>query len=110
MRFYVNEVYTPDEYSDRKIGLFSSNAWSGTGDITGRLRKDFYRDTKLLAQGIQLNAKDGILNYNLPFDGGVQVFSNPTCERIRIKHKKCERILEAPDEETAVALFRMQAF
>lgn len=110
MKFYINEILTSDAYSDRKIGLFTDNAWTGTGNIFDEKKTDFYRDTTLLAYGVQFNAKSDSYDARRHFDGGVYITEQTPNVSVQIVDKKCEISFDAPDEDTAIHIFSKQIF
>ena len=110
MRFYINEIKTADAYNDRKIGLFTSNEWSGTGNIFYEHKTDYYRSTTLLAYGLQLGAKNTAYDAHAEFTGGVFTTDPIPNVSIQIVDKRYESSFEADDIQTAIEIFKKQAY
>ena len=110
LKFYINEIKTSDAYNYRKIGLFTDNSWTGTGNIFGEFKTDYYRSTTLLAFGIQENAKQDDYNCRRVFDGGVFVTERIADVSVQITDRATEMYFEAEDEDAAINIFTQQLY
>lgn len=111
MTFYVNQVHLPEsDWNHQYIGLFDNNEWAGKGSFCGYYGAEFYRNTTLLAYGIQL--RPGNLSYDpkAPFDGGFFGSVNRRYEEIPIGSGLWEKRIEASSAEEAVEIFKAQCW
>ena len=73
MTFYINEAHIAESDWDHEcIGLFDKENWTGEGNFCGWYGAEYYRDTTLIAYGIQLG-HTSIYNPKRPFDGGFKI-------------------------------------
>ena len=86
MKFYVNQVDIPKEdrtpihidvpegkdirdIDVRYVGLFRGREWEGRGNFCGWYGGEYYKDTTLVAYGIQVVNRNALAMHG-PFNGG----------------------------------------
>ena len=109
MLFFVNMLKKQKDDNLLKIGLFTNNAWTGTGNINGFLKTDFYRDTVMLAYGTQKMLEQDVLNMYTKFED-IVILDNREHKSVQIEDKKFERRFEADSIEEAIKIFREQRY
>ena len=124
MKFYVNEVHIPEEdripihidipegmdirdISVRYFGLFEGREWEGRGNFCGWNGGEYYKNTTLMAYGIQV-VKLNTLAMHGPFNGGFFGNVNKHYDEIGIGSIYWEKVIEANSVEEAVEIFRDQ--
>lgn len=107
MTFYINQVHTDEsDWNHEYIGLFDKENWIGEGNFCGWYGAEYYRETTLIAYGIQLG-HSGIYNPKRPFNGGFEVV-NKYYEKISIGSCYWTKTFEANSIEEAIEIFRKQ--
>lgn len=109
MTFYINQVNLPEsDWKHRCIGLFDNNEWEGRGSFCGYYGAEFYKNTTLLAYGIQLITGNESYNPKAHFDGGFFADVNTYYDEICIGSGMWEIKLEADSEKEAIEIFKAQ--
>lgn len=109
MTFYINQVNLPEsDWKHRCIGLFDNNEWEGRGSFCGYYGAEFYKNTTLLAYGIQLITGNESYDPKAHFDGGFFADVNTYYDKICIGSGMWEIKLEADSEKEAIEIFKAQ--
>ena len=84
MIFYINEVHLSEsDWEHECIGLFDKENWAGEGNFCGWYGAEYYKDTTLIAYGIQLG-HSSIYNPKRPFNGGLKLYINTTIKYLLV--------------------------
>ena len=107
MTFYINQIHTDEsDWNHEYIGLFDKENWIGEGNFCGWYGAEYYRDTTLIAYGIQLG-HSGIYNPKRPFNGGFKVV-NKYYDKIGIGSCYWTKQFKADSIEEAIRIFKNQ--
>ena len=107
MTFYINEVHISEsDWEHKCIGLFDKENWVGEGNFCGWYGAEYYKDTTLIAYGIQLG-HSSIYNPKRPFDGGFKIVKEHY-DKIPIGSCYWTRSFKANSVEEAIEIFRKQ--
>lgn len=124
MKFYVNQVDIPKEdrtpihidvpegkdirdIDVRYVGLFRGREWEGRGNFCGWYGGEYYKDTTLVAYGIQVVNRNALAMHG-PFNGGFYDNVNKHYDEIGIGSIYWEKVIEANSVEEAVEIFKSQ--
>ena len=108
MTFYINKIHIDDSnWKDEYIGLFNDHEWEGQGNFCGWYGQEFFKNTTLIAYGIQTGRRFNMYLPKYPFDGGFKIV-NQYYDEIGIGSCFYTRSFEADSVEEAIKIFKNQ--